>query len=135
MKRLNLNDNKICSIPYLKIVGIDHVIQEFPKSYYKNKKESRRKSANSEENKSNHDEKAASNLKIASELDMHKTNPLRNSFILEEDEETEDDDLEKNNESIKLAAQGTDLSEKPISLPFSELTFIDLSNNQVKIIF
>lgn len=131
LKRLNLNDNKICSIPYLKIVGQDHVIQEFPKSYYKNKKDSRKKSSNSEDKKA-HDEKATANLKMGSELDMHKTNPLRNSFILEEDEETDDDDKQRKpeaSENLKRISSGVEQTEKSISLPFSELIFIDLSNN------
>ncbi len=133
MKRLNLNDNKICSIPYLKIVGQDHVIQEFPKSYYKNKKDSRKKSSNSEDKKL-HDEKATANLKMGSELDMHKANPLRNSFILEEDEETDDDDKQRKpeaGENLKRISSGVEQTEKSISLPFSELIFIDLSNNLV----
>ena len=112
------------------------MIQEFPKSYYKNKKESRKKSSNSEDKKSIHDEKVSPNLKIGSELDMHKTNPLRNSFILEEDEETEDEQKkEEINENLKRISSGVEQTEKSISLPFSELIFIDLSNNLVNMHF
>ena len=130
LKRLHLNNNNICSIPYLKIVGKDHVIQEFPKSYYKNKQDTRKKSSNSENRNSLHNENANANAKLAVDLDMHKTNPLRNSFILEEDEEVENGEEQQNKDTLKRISSEID-NEKPISLPFSELTFIDLSYNQV----
>ncbi len=114
----------------MKIVGLDHVLQEFPKSYYKNKND-KRKVFDNNDKKQIHDPNIAANTKAAIDLDLHKANALRNSFILEEDEEiVEKESLEKINESQKLHLTSEN-NEKTISLPFSELSFIDLSNNLV----
>ena len=91
-----LHDNNITSIPYLKVVGHDHVLQEFSRSHYKRKIDKRKSTSGDTKKKLNElntqlDGKAPVNIsangKTGENLDVHKTNMLRNSFILEEDEE------------------------------------------------
>lgn len=136
LKNLYLHDNNITSIPYLKVVGHDHVLQEFSRSHYKRKIDKRKSTSGDTKKKLNElntqlDGKAPVNIsangKTGENLDVHKTNMLRNSFILEEDEELLND---QSQQSLRQQ-HSTDASEKPMSLPFPELSFINLANNQL----
>ncbi len=75
----------------------------------------------------------------SSEMNIHGSNMLRNSFILEENEEdiqqqqsNEFSELAQIEENKKLASNSIDNMEKNSDdLPFPELVFINLADNQV----
>ena len=65
-------------------------------------------------------------------MNIHNSNLLRNSFILEENEE--DIKLEASNELVQIEENKKLTSnsfEKTYDLPFPELVFINLADNQV----
>lgn len=75
-----------------------------------------------------------------SEMNIHSSNMLRNSFILEENEEEAEiinvsisaQQQILNEESTKKTTHSsTDINEKQFDLPFSELVYINLADNQV----
>ena len=73
-----------------------------------------------------------------SEMNLHNSKTFRNSFIIEEDEDETNEHLESRlNERDqsppkKLADISlTDLDSKAFDLPFAELCYINLADNQV----
>jgi hypothetical protein len=70
-----------------------------------------------------------------SEMNIHSSNLLRNSFILEEnEEEPEINNVLKQDElNRKTTNSSTDITDKPFDLPFAELVYINLADNQVTI--
>lgn len=69
-----------------------------------------------------------------SEMNIHSSNLLRNSFILEENEEETDTNHHNQSDDIsnkKATNSSTDMNGKPFDLPFAELVFINLADNQV----
>jgi hypothetical protein len=141
-----LNSNCITSIPNLKLFRNNHVVQEFNKSYYK-RKNNRNHSARSYRRTSSDALKINETIvkdldRPNSEINIHSSNLLRNSFILEEENE---EDLELNNNNNinnnnntddlnkKTTNSSTDMTEKNFDLPFAELVFINLADNQVNI--
>ncbi len=69
-----------------------------------------------------------------SEMNIHSSNLLRNSFILEENEEEPEINnvLEQDELNKKTTNSSTDITDKSFYLPFAELVFINLADNQVK---
>ena len=59
-------------------------------------------------------------------MNIQHSNALRNSFILEEDEEENDEE-----QTLLPTPQEDENSEKSFELPFPELVFINLADNQV----
>jgi hypothetical protein len=139
-----LNSNNITCIPNLKIFRKNHVYQEFNKSYFKrrgkapNNREKTRSAASSRKTidmKLN--ESIVKDLdRPSSEMNIHNSNMLRNSFILEENEEDVQLDvtteLTQIEENKKLSnSNSLDNFEKAYDMPFPELVFINLADNQV----
>lgn len=136
------------AVPYLKIYDQNHVVQQFGKSYYKRKIElnkfnekvaNEKKSAkefltNDPQNLNTFNASFVGNLKPSHEIDTHKSNFLRNSFILEEEEEQQEG--VNQSQSLKTdmkmpTLSGMEESSKQMSLPFAELVYINLSDNKV----
>lgn len=76
----------------------------------------------------------------SSEMNMHNSSLLRNSFILEENEEdvqqvetlSNSNDLTLIDENKRLTTSSSlDNFEKAFDLPFPELVYINLADNQV----
>lgn len=168
LKCLYLNSNCITSIPNLKLFRNNHVVQEFNKSYYKRKNNSNfniillifplnLKSYTTLIIKGNHSARTTnrrtSEMRLTnetmvkdlerpnSEMNIHSSNMLRNSFILEENEE-ESEVAQANATSSsqpieestkKTIHSSTDINEKQFDLPFAELVYINLADNKVSI--
>jgi hypothetical protein len=60
-------------------------------------------------------------------MNIHNANALRNSFILEEDEE----ELEEERQNVLPTPLEEESLDKSLELPFPELVFINLADNQV----
>ena len=74
----------------------------------------------------------------SSELNIHNSNVLRNSFILEEEEVEEETSKESNNDSHRAEDSKKPLDVSTVNgdnasfdLPFAELVYINLADNQV----
>ncbi len=179
----------LTSVPNLKIFRDNHVVQEFNKSYHNRKAKKapansikssiNRKSTNSID-KTTSNESIVKDLAVEQRVEsrMHSSNILRNSFIIEEDEEkaeelvddaAEDEDITNTNTNsntndrisgttltttelsrsrgqsptkkilseinTNMGASPTaitgDMLDKAFELPFSELVYINLADNQV----
>lgn len=152
LKRLHLNSNNISCIPNLKIFRKNLVFQEFNKSYYKKKKMKQKSASSNASNPKNLDsilnESIVKDLdRPSSEMNIHNANTLRNSFILEENEEElveeetgsatqqqqqhyQQSPNEKQNQN-KFSNNSIDTFEKNFDLPFPELVYINLADNQI----
>ncbi len=140
-----MNSNNITCIPNLKIFRKNHVHQEFNKSYFKR----RGKAANNrEKTRSATSSRKTIDMKLnesivkdldrpSSEMNIHNSNMLRNSFILEENEDdthlldttTELTQIEENK---KLSnSNSIENFETAYDMPFPELVFVNLADNQV----
>lgn len=68
-------------------------------------------------------------------MNIHASNLFRNSFILEENEDEQPDEkmatLADEDADNKLSNSSIEAFDKSFELPFSELVFIDLSDNKV----
>lgn len=126
LKKLYLNNNQIESIPFLKIIGKNHVKQEFGKSYEK-RKAKRAKSSNESSSYNPHHQSpvdiSLNQQLVKSDLDLHRSKSFRNSFILEEDEEQDENEQEQSR---------VEKEDEQSKLPFSELSYINLSNNLIQ---
>ena len=149
LKKLYLNNNNIMAVPYLKIYDQNHVVQQFGKSYYKrkielnksneklatDKKSTKEFLPNDSQNINAFNASYVGNLKPSNEIDTHKSNFLRNSFILEEEEEHQEEEANQSQSlktEMKMATlSGMEESSKQMSLPFAELVYINLSDNKV----
>lgn len=79
----------------------------------------------------------------SSEMNIHNANALRNSFILEENEDELDeesnqlspvDEIDLNNQTAqpKHSHNSVETFDKSFDLPFPELVYINLADNQVR---
>lgn len=162
LRILFMNSNCLTCVPSLKIFRDNHVVQEFNKSYHKRKAKkysdlkSRRTSFNSGADNNKLNETMVKDLTVErsnSEMNMHSSNILRNSFIIEEDEEAvaaaDEAEVNENLEHLtdvkssrgaespvkKVAPNQSELAEmmeKSFDLPFSELVYINLADNQIQ---
>ena len=67
----------------------------------------------------------------SSEMNIQHSNALRNSFILEEDEE----EIDEETTTTQLTPHDEETDDKTFDLPFPELVFINLADNQVNFFF
>lgn len=152
LRVLYINSNCLTCVPSLKIFRNNHVEQEFSKSYHKRRSIKLINSSNSQSRKSSIDsgklnESMVKDLALErsnSEMNMHSSNVLRNSFIIEEEEEETSAHLENvnpkrdespsrnNNNNNKNNESDKDNVEKGFELPFSELIYINLADNQIQ---
>lgn len=155
LRILYLNSNCLTCVPNLKIFRDNHVVQEFNKSYHKRKskkqpaKPSRKSSVDAATKALS--EAIVKDLaieRVNSEMNMHSSNILRNSFIIEEDEDNDQTDSENfpdqpiasaatiRHDSVSNKRLGdlmeADMMEKSFELPFSELVYINLADNQIE---
>ena len=108
------------------LIGLQESVQRL--NYLKPYKETKQKSAGSHRNSL--EAKANETLNVErpnSEMNIHNSNALRNSFILEEDEE----ELEEERQNVLPTPLEEESLEKSLELPFPELVFINLADNQV----
>lgn len=108
------------------LIGLQESVQTL--NYLKPYKETKQKSAGSHRNSL--EAKANETLNVErpnSEMNIHNSNALRNSFILEEDEE----ELEEERQNVLPTPLEEESLEKSLELPFPELVFINLADNQV----
>ncbi|CAF0977868.1 unnamed protein product [Brachionus calyciflorus] len=140
LKRLHMNQNNISCIPNLKIFRKNHVFQEFNKSYYKRKNSKTRQKSASQNRKSFIESKSNETMvkdldRPNSEMNIHNSNTFRNSFILEEEEEDNIEEIanlssieETNNKLSNISSEKFDHN---FELPFPELVYINLADNQI----
>ena len=67
----------------------------------------------------------------SSEMNIQHSNALRNSFILEEDEE----EIDEETTTTQLTPHDEESDDKSFDLPFPELVYINLADNQVSDLF
>jgi len=135
-----MNSNLLTSVPNLKIFRDNHVHQDFNKSYHKRKSKKLKRNPSTTNQSVNSAPTPAANPnpnesmvrdlaldRSASDLNLHSSNALRNSFIIEEDEAADEPPL-----LPPTAAAANTRPETAFELPFAELVYLNLADNQIE---